>query len=97
MDIIYPGRATRPPAARSSHAERCINIFVAAPQEVPHDRSFPCGGMISFRICDVLEEAQRFLKAMRLFALAQSFGGVESLAELSALMMHGSILPKEWE
>ncbi|TFY51106.1 hypothetical protein EVJ58_g10734, partial [Rhodofomes roseus] len=41
------------------------------------------------------EEADRFLTATRLFTLAESLGGVESLAELPAQMTHGSIPPAE--
>ncbi|THH21214.1 hypothetical protein EW146_g304 [Bondarzewia mesenterica] len=101
-DVIYPGLSTHPRNALarrslSPHAERFVNTFLAAPQDVPHDGSFPYGGMISFRIRGGLEEAQRFLKATRLFILAESLGGVESLAELPALMTHGSIPPKERE
>jgi cystathionine gamma-lyase len=51
--------------------------------------------MVSFRIRGGLEESQRFLSATRLFTLAESLGGVESLAELPALMTHGSIPPTE--
>ena len=51
--------------------------------------------MISFRIRGGAEEAGRFLTATRLFTLAESLGGVESLAELPAQMTHGSIPPAE--
>jgi cystathionine gamma-lyase len=47
--------------------------------------------MISFRIRGGLAEAERFLTATRLFTLAESLGGVESLAEHPAQMTHGSI------
>jgi cystathionine gamma-lyase len=52
---------------------------------------FPYGGMISFRIAGGGRAAETFLRATRLFALAESLGGVESLAELPAAMTHGSI------
>jgi cystathionine gamma-lyase len=95
-EVIYPGLASHPrqELARRSlspHAAR----FVQAEAEHNPDGSFPYGGMISFRIQGGLEEAQRFLKATRLFTLAESLGGVESLAELPALMTHGSIPPAE--
>jgi cystathionine gamma-synthase/cystathionine gamma-lyase len=49
------------------------------------------GGMISIEIAGGLAEARRFLGALRLFTLAESLGGVESLAEHPALMTHASI------
>lgn len=52
---------------------------------------------MSFRIRGGGEAAHRFLRSTRLFTLAESLGGVESLAELPALMTHGSIPPKERE
>ena len=52
------------------------------------------GGMLSFEIQGGLEEAKRFLESVRLFALAESLGGVESLIEHPALMTHASV-PKE--
>ncbi len=49
------------------------------------------GGMISAELkCD-LEDTKRFLERCRLFALAESLGGVESLIEHPALMTHGSV------
>lgn len=35
--------------------------------------------------------AERFLKALKVFTLAESLGGVESLIENPALMTHGSV------
>jgi cystathionine gamma-lyase len=52
------------------------------------------GGMLSFEIKGGLEEAKRFLESVKLFALAESLGGVESLIEHPALMTHASV-PKE--
>ena len=49
------------------------------------------GGMISLELDGGLAESRRFLQALRLFALAESLGGVESLAEHPALMTHASI------
>jgi cystathionine beta-lyase/cystathionine gamma-synthase len=47
------------------------------------------GGMISFCLKDEAGSAE-FLKRTRLFTLAESLGGVESLIELPAGMTHGS-------
>jgi len=49
------------------------------------------GGMVSIRLKADLAETKRFLEHCRLFALAESLGGVESLIEHPALMTHGSI------
>jgi cystathionine gamma-lyase len=50
------------------------------------------GGMVSLELAGE-KEARRFLRALRIFTLAESLGGVESLAEHPALMTHAS-LPK---
>jgi cystathionine gamma-lyase len=52
------------------------------------------GGMIAVELAGGLEEAKRFLERCRLFALAESLGGVESLIEHPALMTHGSVPPE---
>ncbi|MDP8904983.1 MAG: PLP-dependent transferase [Chloroflexota bacterium] len=55
-----------------------------------------CGGMLSFIPAardgrSAQERAQRFAEGTRIFALAESLGGVESLVEIPALMTHGSV------
>jgi cystathionine gamma-lyase len=59
--------------------------------DVVESGGFPYGGMISFRIRGGAAEAEKFLTSTRLFTLAESLGGVESLAEHPAKMTHGSI------
>ena len=59
-----------------------------------HRQATGCGGMLSFEIKGGLDEAERFLESLRVFALAESLGGVESLIEHPALMTHASV-PKE--
>ncbi|HVS06015.1 MAG TPA: cystathionine gamma-synthase [Candidatus Dormibacteraeota bacterium] len=49
------------------------------------------GGMISFEVTGGLEPARRVVERTRLFTLAESLGGVESLIELPAAMTHASI------
>jgi cystathionine gamma-lyase len=49
------------------------------------------GGMISAELTGTLDDSRRFLERCRLFALAESLGGVESLIEHPALMTHGSV------
>jgi cystathionine gamma-lyase len=50
--------------------------------------------MISFYINGDINTAERFLKALKIFTLAESLGGVESLIENPALMTHGSVPPE---
>jgi cystathionine gamma-lyase len=52
------------------------------------------GGMISAELDLDLAATKRFLERCRLFALAESLGGVESLIEHPALMTHGSVPPQ---
>lgn len=49
------------------------------------------GGMISVDLDRDIAGTKRFLERTRLFTLAESLGGVESLIEHPALMTHGSI------
>ena len=52
------------------------------------------GGMISVVLKGGLDSATRFLEKTRIFSLAESLGGVESLIEHPAIMTHASI-PRE--
>jgi len=49
------------------------------------------GGMITFFLKGGLKESRVFLENLRIFALAESLGAVESLAEHPALMTHLSV------
>ena len=49
------------------------------------------GGMISFEVKGGLSEATRVLEKTKLFTLAESLGGVESLIEHPAIMTHASV------
>ena len=49
------------------------------------------GGMISMQLDTDLEGAKTFLERCRVFTLAESLGGVESLIEHPAIMTHASI------
>ncbi len=48
------------------------------------------GGVVSFRIEGGLNEANAFFRKLRIFQLADSLGGVESLANYPAIMTHGA-------
>jgi cystathionine gamma-lyase len=52
------------------------------------------GGMMSFVVKGGLPEARSLLEKVRIFACAESLGGVESLIEHPAIMTHASV-PKE--
>ncbi|KAH7905816.1 pyridoxal phosphate-dependent transferase [Hygrophoropsis aurantiaca] len=98
-DVIYPGLKSHPKntlayRSLSPHARKFVDSLrspsdVDADADAPAD--FPYGGMVSFRIRGGAREANAFLTATRLFTLAESLGGVESLAEVPARMTHGSI------
>lgn len=49
------------------------------------------GGMITFFLKGGIEESRRFLENLKLFSLAESLGGVESLVDHPAIMTHASI------
>ncbi len=49
------------------------------------------GGMISFTVKGGIEEARRIVQGTRLFALAESLGGVESLLEHPGIITHASV------
>ncbi len=52
------------------------------------------GGMLSFELKGGLEAARKFVKGLKLFALAESLGGVESLCDHPAIMTHASVPPE---
>jgi cystathionine gamma-lyase len=54
-------------------------------------------GMITFFIRGGEEEAKKFLSSLKVFTLAESLGGFESLAEHPAIMTHASIAKPERE
>jgi cystathionine gamma-synthase len=49
------------------------------------------GGMVSFEVDGGIEEVNRILRGTRIFAMAESLGGVESLIEHPATMSHASM------
>jgi cystathionine beta-lyase/cystathionine gamma-synthase len=49
------------------------------------------GGMVSFEIRGGTKRASTFLRNLKIFSLAESLGGVASLAEHPATMSHGSM------
>lgn len=53
------------------------------------------GGIVTFFIKGDIEKARSFLENCRVFALAESLGGVESLVDHPAIMTHASVPEKE--
>jgi cystathionine gamma-synthase len=66
---------------------RVVSEFLASAEGVADVRWPGFGGMISFRHPD----AARIASATRIFALAESLGGVESLIEVPQAMTHQSV------
>ena len=88
-EVIYPGLASHPrhqlaKNSLSPHAKKYVDTLTAEQLE----GGIPFGGMVTFRIRGDDEAAERFLTKTKLFTLAESLGGVESLAELPAKMTH---------
>ncbi len=52
------------------------------------------GGMVTFFLKGNLENARKFLENLRVFSLAESLGGVESLVDHPAIMTHASLPPE---
>lgn len=52
------------------------------------------GGMITFFLKGDIKKSKKFLENVKIFALAESLGGVESLIEHPAIMTHASV-PKK--
>ena len=76
--VIYPGL--------ESHTQHEI----AVKQQVTPDGSPIFGSMISIR-CGTVERRDRFLSKLRLFTLAESLGGVESLVCVPYEMTHAAV------
>jgi cystathionine gamma-lyase len=66
------------------------------PQHALARRQMPAGGsgIVTFFIKGGLAESRRFLERLRLFTLAESLGGVESLVDHPAIMTHASVPPE---
>ena len=76
--VVYPGLA--------SHPQHDIATAQMQLDGVPN-----YGGMITMFPIGGLEESRRVLENVRIFALAESLGGVESLIEHPAIMTHATV------
>jgi cystathionine gamma-lyase len=98
-EVLYPGLKSHPRyelakevVLTSEAAREWIESELGGFETVERERGgVPFSGMLSFRIRGGKEEAERFLSRLKIFALAESLGGVESLAEVPAEMTHKSI------
>ena len=75
--------------------ENLINQIKNHPQhEIAKKQMNGFGGIISIEVNGGIDASRKFLKKTKIFTLAESLGGVESLIEHPALMTHAS-LPAE--
>jgi cystathionine gamma-lyase len=80
--VAYPGLASHPQHALAARQMRL-------------DGQPAGGGMITIHLKGGIAESRRFLEHVRIFALAESLGGVESLIEHPAIMTHASVPPEQ--
>jgi cystathionine gamma-lyase len=76
--VVYPGLESHP-----QHA--------LARRQMKLNGEPAFGGMITIFLRGDLAASRRFLEALRVFALAESLGGVESLVDHPAIMTHASV------
>lgn len=65
--------------------------------EIAASQMHDFGGMVSFEVDGSREDALRVVERTRLFTLAESLGGVESLIEHPGLMTHASLAGSPFE
>ncbi|VDO19282.1 unnamed protein product [Heligmosomoides polygyrus] len=74
-------------------------LYPALPSHPQHEihlkQARGMSGMMSFYLKGGLEESRTFLGSLKIFILAESLGGYESLAELPSIMTHASVPPEE--
>jgi len=79
--VIYPGLPSHPQ-------------YDVAMRQMTLDGQVAGGGMVTCVLHGGLEASRTFLEKLRVFALAESLGGVESLVEHPAIMTHASVSPE---
>lgn len=74
-------------------------IHPGLPSHPQHDlvkkQCYGVSGMLSFYLKGGLSESRKFLSSLKVFTLAESLGGYESLAELPSVMTHASVPPEQ--
>ncbi len=78
--VVYPGLSSHPQHALAKRQMGAGGGFT---------------GMVTFFIKGGLDESRRFLENLRLFTIAESLGGVESLVDHPAIMTHASVPPAQ--
>ncbi len=76
--VVYPGLPSHPQHDVATH-------------QMILDGTPTYGGMITMFPIGGLDESRKVLEAIKLFALAESLGGVESLIEHPAIMTHATV------
>ena len=66
-----------------------------AGHEIARKQQHGFGGMMSFEVSGGMEQVNRIMKNVKIFALAESLGGVESLISHSVSMTHASMNPEQ--
>jgi len=78
-----------------SHPKIAAVRFTGLPSHPQHElanrQMIGHGGMLTCNVAGDLAATRRFLQTVRVFALAESLGGVESLIEHPAIMTHASL------
>ncbi|XP_055383081.1 cystathionine gamma-lyase [Condylostylus longicornis] len=59
--------------------------------ELTRRQCYGHSGIMSFYLVGDLQKSKKFLQSLKLFTLAESLGGYESLAELPCVMTHASV------
>ena len=65
--------------------------------DLARKQQYGFGGMVSFEVKGGIEQAHHVLRNVRVFAVAESLGGVESLISQSQTMTHASMTPERRE
>jgi cystathionine beta-lyase/cystathionine gamma-synthase len=83
-------------AERLARDPRVLEVFYPGlpshpGHEVHKSQASGFGGIISFRVRGGIEKARQVCAATRIFFLAESLGGVESLIEHPGIMTHASV------
>ncbi len=61
--------------------------------ELAKKQQYGFGGMVSFEVKGGIEEVNHILRSVKVFALAESLGGIESLIDHPVTMTHASMRP----
>jgi cystathionine gamma-lyase len=79
--------------AKSSKVDKCIypGLKCHPQHDLARRQMTGFGGIVTVNLKGGIAEARRFLENVRVFSLAESLGGVESLVNHPAIMTHASV------